>query len=327
VSVPTTVSTRTDGNLHESVLQSVQANEQIASISSGLKLKVRTEFGEFDTLALVPHKNQPIGINIISNNKDQAWQAFVDQEALLVSEPLATKYDLQAGDDLSIFTENHGDKTFTISGVLRDYASSHGQLTIHRNTFNKYWKSRSVSTLGMLFQENVDKALAAERIRSQLLELKHPIRVQANSEIHKNSLAVFDRTFEVTRVLRWLTVGVAFVGIFSALLALNLERAREFAVLRATGTSRAQLLTLISVQTLWMGLLAGMLAIPLGWVMAETLIHVINQRSFGWSMDSFIPRNTISSTFILSCSAALLAGLYPAWKLSRSMIARQLRDE
>ncbi len=327
ISVPTTVSTRTDGTLHPSVIAAITNNDNVASISSGLKLKVRTALGEFDTLALVPHQNQPIGINIISDNSASAWQAFIQDNAILISEPLATKYNLAAGDTLSIFTEIHGDANFKISGVLRDYASSHGQLTIHRNTFNQYWHSRSVSTLGMLYKDEVDAGQATEELRTQLLNLKQPVSIQANSEIHKNSLAIFDRTFEVTRVLRWLTVGVAFVGIFSALLALNLERAREFAVLRATGISRLQLLMLISLQTLWMGLLAGVLAIPLGWAMAEILIHVINQRSFGWSMQSFIPNHSIRSTLILSCSAALLAGLYPAWKLSKSKIARQLRDE
>lgn len=327
VSVPTTVSTRSNGELQPSVLALIKPNELVHSLSTGLKLKVRTELGEFDTLALEPHENQPIGINIISENKDSAWHAFVHQQALLISEPLATKYALQAGDSISIFTEIQGDQSFTIAGVLRDYASSHGQLTLHRNTFNQFWRSRSISSAGILFHETLNPRSATEQLREKLLLLDEPIRLQANAEIHASSLAIFDRTFEVTRVLRWLTVGVAFVGIFSALLALNLERAREFAVLRATGTSRAQLLGLISIQTLWMGLLAGLLAIPLGWAMAEILIHVINQRSFGWSMQSIIPNNTIQSTFVLSCSAALLAGLYPAWKLSRSLIARQLRDE
>jgi len=61
--------------------------------------------------------------------------------------------------------------------------------------------------------------------------------------------------------------------------------------------------------------------------MSEILIHVINLRSFGWSMDSFIPDGAIPSTVLLSLVAALLAGLYPAWKLSRSHIASALRDE
>lgn len=327
ISVPSTVSTRADGSLDALVLQAVNNTDNIESISTGYKFKARTNIGEFDTLALVPHENKPIGLNIISGNEQASWQAFVSDQALLISEPLATKYNLSAGDSIRVFTELEGDKQFTIAGVLRDYASSHGQLTIHRKTFDTYWSSRSVSTIGIIFNDGTNISTATQQLRLRLKDTNQTLRLQENNEIHSDSLAIFDRTFEVTRVLRWLTVGVAFVGIFSALLALNLERAREFAVLRATGSSRRQLLLLITSQTLWMGLLAGCLAIPLGWAMSEILIHVINLRSFGWNMDSFIPEGAVISTFMLSCTAALLAGLYPAWRLSRSQIARQLRDE
>lgn len=327
ISVPSSVATRTDSVLSNDVLNTFKTNENISSISTGLTLNIKTSVGEFDTLVLTPHNEQPIGINIISNNAASAWNRFVDNQELLISEPMAVKYNLAVGNTLTLFTELEGDKTFKIAGVIRDYASSHGQLTMHRNTFNRYWDNRAVASLGILFKPDVDKSLATDTIRNILKTQNSVLRLQANSEIHANSLAIFDRTFEVTRVLRWLTVGVAFIGVFSALLALNLERAKEFAVLRATGSSRRQLLLLITSQTLWMGLLAGMLALPLGWAMSEVLIHVINVRSFGWSMQSFIPNGTVVSTFILSCTAAILAGLYPAWLLSRSHIAQQLRNE
>jgi putative ABC transport system permease protein len=138
---------------------------------------------------------------------------------------------------------------------------------------------------------------------------------------------VFDRTFMVTRVLRWLTVGVAFVGIFSALLALHLERAREFAIIRATGATRLRIISVVLLQTFLMGVLAGLLALPLGWIMSELLIKVINVRSFGWSMQSMLPAGSIPETLILACLSAMLAGIYPALRLSRSNIAAQLRDD
>ena len=327
LSVPSTVSTRTGGTIKKTVIQELNQFSDIDSISTGFKLNVRTSLGEFDTLVLEPHKDEPIGINIISGNETAGWNAFLKDQAILISEPLAIKYQLSPGDTIQLFTELKGDQEFSVGGVLRDYASSHGQLTMHRNTFNRYWNTRSISSAGLILKSDAEPTLVTERVRALLDKNNLALRIQANNEIHSNSLAIFDRTFEVTRVLRWLTVGVAFVGIFSALLALNLERAREFAVLRATGTSRRQLLLLITSQTIWMGILAGALALPLGWMMAKILIHVINLRSFGWSMQSFIPSGTVPSTFLLSCTAALLAGLYPAWRLSQSHIARQLRAD
>ena len=327
ISIPSTASTQSDGILSRKLLVSILNTSEIKSISTGLKLPTQTPFGEFDTLALTPHNDEPVGITLINSTNKTAWNRFINHEAVLISEPLATKYQLQADDPLTLFTERIGDHTFEIAGIIRDYASSHGQITMHRRTFDVYWNRKGIETIGIVFNDDVDKANATAKLQSVVTAVEQPVRLQANHAIHRDSLAIFDRTFEVTKVLRWLTVGVAFVGIFSALLALNLERAREFAVLRATGITRKQLIALITCQTVWMGLLAGLLALPLGWIMSEILIHVINLRSFGWSMASFIPPGSIQSTLLLASSSALLAGLFPAWRLSQSPIATQLRQD
>ncbi len=83
--------------------------------------------------------------------------------------------------------------------------------------------------------------------------LDQPLQVRSNREIRAQSLEIFDRTFAITRVLRLLAIGVAFVGVFSALMALQLERTREHAVLRATGVTPGQLSLLTLLQTGLMG--------------------------------------------------------------------------
>jgi putative ABC transport system permease protein len=124
-----------------------------------------------------------------------------------------------------------------------------------------------------------------------------------------------------------LAIGVAFIGVLSALLALQLERAREHATLRALGVTPRQLGGLVSLECTLMGLVAGLLALPLGWLMAQLLIHVINKRSFGWSMQSLLPPGVLGEAVLLATAAALLAGLYPAWRLARAAPATALREE
>jgi len=128
-------------------------------------------------------------------------------------------------------------------------------------------------------------------------------------------------------VLRLLTIGVAFVGILSALMALSLERREEYAVLRALGITPAELRKLLFVQTGLMGIIAGVLALPLGIAMSQILVSIINVRSFGWSMEYSIPGNVLLESVILAVIAALLAGLYPAYKLSRLSPAEALRHQ
>src|SRR5690606_6504933 len=118
-----------------------------------------------------------------------------------------------------------------------------------------------------------------------------------------------------------------FAGVLSALMALQLERLREYAVLRATGMTPAQIAALVLGQTGVMGLLSGLFALPLGLLMARVLIDVINRRSFGWSMQHLLPPGVFAEALLLALAAALVAGIYPAWRAMRLDPARALREE
>ncbi|HLA41028.1 MAG TPA: ABC transporter permease, partial [Candidatus Glassbacteria bacterium] len=76
-----------------------------------------------------------------------------------------------------------------------------------------------------------------------------------------------------------------------------------------------------------MGLISGVLAIPLGLVMAVVLIDVINRRSFGWSMELLLEPRYLAGALLLGLLAGLLAGVYPAWRMARIAPASALRDE
>ena len=84
---------------------------------------------------------------------------------------------------------------------------------------------------------------------------------------------------------------------------------------------------LVGLQSGLMGLFAGLLALPLGWVMSHILIHVVNLRSFGWTMQTVLPPSVLAEAVTLALAAALLAGLYPAWRVGRILPALALREE
>jgi putative ABC transport system permease protein len=88
-----------------------------------------------------------------------------------------------------------------------------------------------------------------------------------------------------------------------------------------------QLGGLILLQTGSLGLAAGLLALPLGWIMGDLLIHVVNVRSFGWTLDRIVPAEALALGPLLALTAALLAGLYPALRAARTDPAAALREE
>ena len=128
-------------------------------------------------------------------------------------------------------------------------------------------------------------------------------------------------------MLRLLAFVVAFVGVLSALMAIELERVREFGMLRAAGLTPGQIWGLVVTQTGLMGFVAGLLAIPMGLVLSVVMIFVINKRSFGWTLDMQIGPEVLVHAIALAVGGALLAGVYPAWRMSRTPPAVALRSE
>src|SRR5690606_7040136 len=135
--------------------------------------------------------------------------------------------------------------------------------------------------------------------------------VRSSERLRELSLSVFDRTFKITEVLRILAGLVAFLGVLSALLAIELERSRERAVLRALGLAPRALRALLVAETGLLGAAAGIAAMPLGIVLAAVLVHVINRRSFGWSMELLVTPGPLMTGLALAVGAALVAGLVP----------------
>ncbi len=245
--------------------------------------------------------------------------------AVLVSEPLAWRRHLAPGDRLRLPTDR-GAHAFPVAGVYASYASDQGIVLMTRPTWERFWDDRRVSGFALTLAPGVDAAAVAPGLR-RAAGPGAVLVIESSRELRQASLAVFDRTFLITGVLRLLAGLVAGIGVVSALMALELERGRELAVLRANGMTPGQLWRLVTAQTGLMGLAAGLLSLPVGLLLAAVMIFVINRRSFGWTLHMNVPPHLLVEAVALALGAALLAGLYPAWRMARTPPADALRTE
>lgn len=255
----------------------------------------------------------------------RAWKAFAAEDAVFLTEPFAYREGLQVGDTRALRTAS-GERSFRVAGVIRDYGSSEGAVIMSRTVYDRHWDDPAVNSVSLHATDGVDVDTLINRARDAVGGMQ-ALRFQSNRDIRRLSLRIFDQTFTITQVLRLLAMLVAVVGVLSALLALTLEKAREYAVLRAMGLTPMQLWGLVTAQNGLIGLAAGVLAVPLGLVLAAALVLVINQRSFGWSMEVYVPPGTLLQAVSLAVLAAVLAGLYPAWRLARTSPALAMRED
>ncbi len=304
----------------------VHAAPRLASVSGFSSYRSRKLTLEGRRVGLVAAQLAPAsrsGFALTARTTTDPWSAF-DQGALLISEPLAYRLGLAPGDRLALPTPA-GARTFPVAAVFRDFASEHGRLFIAAPIYQRHWQDTRIDTLALFAAPGaLDTLLETAR---QRLSGEHALRFTAAGEIYAESMAVFERTFRITEVLRLIALVVAFIGILSALMALQLERRKEHAILRALGLTGAQLGGLIAIESVIMGLLSALLALPTGLAMAWVLTSVIQRRAFGWSMPLTIEPWALLTTLGIGLLAALLAGLYPAWRAGRQPPASQMRED
>lgn len=254
---------------------------------------------------------------------NKLWDRFEQQQTVIVTEPYAYRHGVKIGDKIRLQTDR-GSEPFEVIGIYADYSGDQGHLAMSRRNYRHYWPDLGYSGIGVYAKDGVDLQQLENRINKLLTGQQS---VKSDQAIYKASMDMFEQTFTITETLRWLSAAIAFVGVFSALMALQFERTRQLGILRAIGITSGQLAVLITGETALMGLVAGLIAIPVGYIVAYMLIFVIYQRSFGWTMAFHFNPGVIYQGLALALIAATLAGILPALKMAQTKPAEALRSE
>jgi putative ABC transport system permease protein len=257
------------------------------------------------------------------------WPALRDG-AVMVSEPFAFRRGITQEENTLTLLTDRGEVTFPVIGVYFDYTTEQGTVFMADTVYRAHYDDRFISTLAVFLtpeaaadparRDGVFEAVRAAAAGTELV-------VQSNRALRQGAFEVFERTFAITGALQLLSVVVAFIGILSALMALQIEGTRQHGVMRAVGMTGGEMWRYTLLQTGLMGFSAGALAMPIGVVLAWVLIYVINVRSFGWTMQLTLTPGEFALAFGVAVFASLAAGIYPARRLSQLPPAMAVRSE
>lgn len=325
IAPPSLIARRSDSTLDPALVQRLASAPDIARVNTYRGLQAESRLGLTQLVALDLAERSYDAFTFIAGDPQAIWPIFQNEAAVIISEPYAYRHELSLNDTLQLRTDR-GVHSFRVVGIFTDYGSDQGIVMMSRHTYDQWWQDTKISSLGVYAEPNVDVDRLVESLR-RLAGAEHEVLIRSNRTLREASLKIFDRTFTITTVLHLLTTVVAFVGVLSALMALQLERARELGVLRATGYTPGQIWGLMTSQTGLMGLIAGLLAVPVGVGLALILVLVINRRSFGWTLQIEIAPEILVQAIGMAVVAALLAGLYPALRMARTSPALALREE
>jgi putative ABC transport system permease protein len=284
---------------------------------------VETENGFTKVAVFELNKKSRPGFIFKHETGNDLWDKFEQQQTVIVTEPYAYHHNVKIGQNILLRTDS-GSQPFEVIGIYADYSGDRGHLAMSRRNYLRYWPDLGYSGIGVYAKDGVDLQQLENRINKLITGQQS---VKSDQALYKASMEMFEQTFTITETLRGLSALIAFVGVFSALMALQFERTRQLGILRAIGVTSGQLAALITGETALMGLVAGLIAIPVGYIVAYMLIFVIYLRAFGWTMAFHFNVGEIYQGLALAVIAATLAGILPALKMMQTKPAEALRSE
>ncbi|WP_256818968.1 ABC transporter permease [Pseudomonas putida] len=254
----------------------------------------------------------------------RAWQRLASGQAVMLSEQLARRLNLQLGDSLQLPADT---PALPVVGIYADYGNPKGHVLVNAGWLRAHWPQATLAGL------SVD--LSAERVPVLKAALQQHFalddsRVVEQARLKRWSTDVFNRTFAATAALNSLTLGVAGVALFINLLTLGQARLGQLAPLWALGVRRMQLVWLSLGQTLMLSSFTVLLAIPLGLLLAWCLVAVVNVQAFGWRLPLYVFPMQLLQLTVLGMFTSLLACAWPLWQLARRQpreLLRPLADE
>jgi putative ABC transport system permease protein len=161
----------------------------------------------------------------------------------------------------------------------------------------------------------------------ELIALIRPL-LPATAEVKSASARAASDSKEVNEFISYLRYallafgGIAlFVGgfvIFNTLSITVAQRTREFATLRTLGASRRQVLGSVVVETLTIGVLASLVGLGIGFVLAKQLSALFGVLGLALpEAGTVVAVRTVSVSLVVGTAITLLAGLVPALRATR----------
>ncbi|MDE3164400.1 MAG: ABC transporter permease, partial [Acidobacteriota bacterium] len=242
-------------------------------------------------------------------DRDAILGSLPGADRAIASEPFANRHHLRAGDRIAV-PLGARTVTLTIAGVYYDYSSSQGYLMLDRGTLLRYLPDQPATNAAVYLTRGADVEAARRDLERRTAGLG--VTVAPNRALRQAAIEIFDRTFAITWALEAVAIVVAMLGAANSLLALVLDRRRELGLLRYLGASAGQVRGMILTEAAFLGLLATLLGLALGFALSLVLIFVVNKQSFGWTIQFHPPAALLVGAPALVWCVAVAAGLYPA---------------
>lgn len=259
----------------------------------------------------------------LAGRREDILRQVHQRGAVVISEPLARKFELGKGDSLRLYG-TRGGIDLSIAGVYYDFTSEGGAAFMDLSTMEEHFGRGEVNNVALYLEPGLDAERVVDALKSEFAGV--PLEIRSNRRLREEVFRIFDQTFAVTRLLQVMSLLIAACGITLTLLVMARERVSELALYRALGAERRQIFRTYLGKGVGMALYGLGLGGVGGVLLAFVLIFIINRTYFGWTIALHWPWGGLASETATILGAAAVASIYPALRASRTP-ATELRRE
>lgn len=252
---------------------------------------------------------------IALGSKIMAGTARLTSTEIIIGEQLAKDLGVWTGDKLNLQTASGGFATLTIGGIF-DFGSR-GQNS--RAVFVALRTAQSLLNLtgGVTSLEvNLTEPFRAEQM-AQLIQSQTGLKAESWISSNAQFFSALSAQSMSNTIIRFFVGLTAALGIASVLVVSVVQKSKAIGILRATGTSRRQILRLFLLQGALMGLAGSLLGAAVGWLFLNAWRGIaVNADGTPIFVIDFDPMLFVYAA-IGATMVGTLAALFPALQAAR----------
>ena len=282
----------------------------------------RISIDSLDETAFAPDRTQDF--IFAAGDPASALDAVRTGTGILVSRNFARQFRVGVGDTLRLETPA-GPYAARVAGVVVDYVSPRGSVILSRPLYQRWWGDRSVNRFHVLLAPGTQVDAVRQAIAGGV-GAEEGLKVLTQRELYAYHQDAVARAFRFTRALETLPLIVAALGLAEALLAVSLDRRREYALLRAAGATRRQVALSVMGEAGGVGLLGLVGGAVMGFVLALLWVRVNFRYQIGWDIDFHFATGSLVAAAVAAFAVSVPAGLLPARRVARLPVMEALRE-
>lgn len=234
----------------------------------------------------------------------------------------ATALNLRQGSTATVQTTKGEQRTYTVAFVLAESRVVDDMLFLPESAADGFALPQ-ISSAFIKADQGADVADVRKRLEPLFAD-NPEVSVQDLSSYVRQQAAQLDTVLMMIQILLALAILIAVLGVVNTLALSVVERTRELGLLRAIGMRRAQVMRMITVESVVISVFGALLGIVVGTALGVAAVRALEDMGI---TDIGIPWAQLGGYLLISAGIGVVAAILPAIRAARLNVLQAIAHD